>query len=314
MNNEDRTLLLETRFSNPETIANLAQQRQRRTSLSESGRLLIVAADHPARGAINVGSRSTTMGNRYDVLDRLVAARSVQDTISTRDTQCYDVLDRLVAALSVPGADGVLGTPDIIEDLLLLGALENKVVFGSMNRGGLSGAVFEMDDRFTAYTPASIVGSRLDGGKMLLRINLTDPGTANTLRACACAFRVWAAAGRIAMLGPFMNQRTEGPVKNELTTEAVIRSAGIASALGSTSAYTWLKLTVVDDMSRVAEAATLPLVLLGGEQSDQPDEMFGQWEKALQLPGVRGLVVGRNLLYPPDDDVVAAVKTAVSLL
>ena len=290
MNNEDRTLLLETRFSNPETIANLAQQRQRRTSLSESGRLLIVAADHPARGAINVGSRSTTMGNRYDVLDRLVAA------------------------LSVPGADGVLGTPDIIEDLLLLGALENKVVFGSMNRGGLSGAVFEMDDRFTAYTPASIVGSRLDGGKMLLRINLTDPGTANTLAACAAAVTDLAAAGRIAMLEPFMNQRTEGRVKNELTTEAVIRSAGIASALGSTSAYTWLKLPVVDDMSRVAEAATLPLVLLGGEQSDQPDEMFGQWEKALQLPGVRGLVVGRNLLYPPDYDVVAAVKTAVSLL
>jgi hypothetical protein len=226
----------------------------------------------------------------------------------------YDVLDRLVAALSVPGADGVLGTPDIIEDLLLLGALENKVVFGSMNRGGLSGAVFEMDDRFTAYTPASIVGSRLDGGKMLLRINLTDPGTANTLAACAATVTDLAAAGRIAMLEPFMNQRADGRVKNELTTEAVIRSAGIASALGSTSAYTWLKLPVVDDMSRVAEAATLPLVLLGGEQSDRPDEMFGQWEKALQLPGVRGLVVGRNLLYPPDDDVVAAVKTAVSLL
>ena len=67
------------------------------------------------------------------------------------------MLDRLVTALGIPGVDGVLGTPDVIEDLLLLGALDDKFVFGSMNRGGLPGAVFEMDDRFTCYTPQSIV-------------------------------------------------------------------------------------------------------------------------------------------------------------
>ena len=50
----------------------------------------------------------------------------------------------------------MLGTPDILEDLLLLGALEDKVVIGSMNRGGLQGAVFELDDRFTAYDAAAI--------------------------------------------------------------------------------------------------------------------------------------------------------------
>ena len=54
-------------------------------------------------------------------------------------------------ALSRPGVNGVLGTPDILEDLLLLGALDDKVVFGSMNRGGLAGATWSLDDRFTAY-------------------------------------------------------------------------------------------------------------------------------------------------------------------
>ena len=38
------------------------------------------------------------------------------------------------------GVDGVLGTADILEDLLVMGALEDKVVFASMNRGGLQGA------------------------------------------------------------------------------------------------------------------------------------------------------------------------------
>jgi DhnA family fructose-bisphosphate aldolase class Ia len=111
-----------------------------------------------------------------------------------------------------------------------------------------------------------------------------------------------------------MNQQLDGRVRNVLTTEAVIRSMAIASALGATSAFTWLKVPVVEEMDQVAEAATLPIVLLGGERSEHPDEMFGRWEKALRLPGVRGLVVGRNLLFPHDDDVESAVKTAVTLL
>jgi DhnA family fructose-bisphosphate aldolase class Ia len=55
-------------------------------------------------------------------------------------------------------------------------------------------------------------------------------------------------------------------------------------------------------------------VLLGGDSGEAPDEMFARWQQALQLPNVRGLAVGRNILYPPGDDVAAAVDTAVSLL
>ena len=289
MRSEDQQLLRETRFLQPGSIATLAAQR-RRPSLDGVERLLIIAADHTARGVLNVGTHPSAMRNRFDLLD------------------C------LTTALSIPGVHGVLGSPDIIEDLLILGALEDKVVFGSMNRGGLPGAVFEMDDRFTGYTAESVVSSGLDGGKMLMRVNLNDPGTASTLMACAEAVSGLAAAGRYAMVEPFMNQTIDGRARNILTTDAVIQSMAIASALGTTSAFTWLKVPVVDDMEQVAEAATLPIVLLGGERSDRPDEMYGRWEKALQLPGVRGLVVGRNLLYPHDNDVESAVKIALSLL
>jgi hypothetical protein len=217
-------------------------------------------------------------------------------------------------ALADPGVDGVLATPDIIEDLLLLGALENKVVFGSMNRGGLPGSVFELDDRFTGYSPQSIIDSGLEGGKMLLRINFGDRGSVTTLVACADAVTQLAAAKKVAMVEPFLNVTTDGRPRNVLTADAVIQSMTIASALGATSAFSWLKVPVVEDMARVAEASTLPIVLLGGDQSDKPDEMYKSWEEALKLPGVRGLAVGRNLLYPHDDDVASAVKTAASLL
>jgi DhnA family fructose-bisphosphate aldolase class Ia len=111
-----------------------------------------------------------------------------------------------------------------------------------------------------------------------------------------------------------MSRRVDGRVTNDLSPDAVIRSVHITQGLGATSAYTWLKLPVVAEMERVMDATTLPTLLLGGDPSRRPEETYAQWRDALALPAVRGLVVGRTLLYPPDDDVTAAVDTAVSLV
>src|SRR5690606_18047531 len=163
MREEDYRRLRDARVREPERIAEAAAKRRRRPLLGDRDRLLIIAADHPARGALGVGGRPMAMASRLDMLDRLMVA------------------------LSRPGVDGVLGTPDVIEDLLLLGALDDKVVFGSMNRGGVEGAVFEFDDRFTAYDTEAIVSMGLDGGKMLCRIGVDDHRTADTLESCARA-------------------------------------------------------------------------------------------------------------------------------
>jgi hypothetical protein len=88
----------------------------------------------------------------------------------------------------------------------------------------------------------------------------------------------------------------------------------VAAGIGNTSAYTWLKVPVVEEMERVMAATTLPALLLGGEVSSAQDAAFESWRKALKLPTVQGLVIGRSLLYPPHDDVAAAVDTAVGLL
>jgi hypothetical protein len=225
-----------------------------------------------------------------------------------------ELLDRLTIGLSRPGVDGVLGTADIIEDLLLLGALDGKLVIGSMNRGGLPGSAFEIDDRFTGYRACDIAAGALDGGKMLLRIDLSDPATAPTLESAAAALRDLSAARLMAVVEPFLVTREGGRAVNDLTPDAVIKSVTIAAGLGGTSAYTWLKLPVVPEMERVAAASTLPVLLLGGDSAGDPDLMYASWQKALRLPTVRGLVVGRSLLYPPDDDVAGAVDTAVGLL
>jgi hypothetical protein len=226
----------------------------------------------------------------------------------------YDLLDRLATALSRPGVDGVLGTPDIIDDLAALGLLHDKIIVGSMNRGGLRGASFEMDDRFTGYDVRSMVDGGLDFAKTLLRVNLDDRATAPTLTATAAAVTEASAAGLPIMLEPFMSRWVDGRVVNDLSTDAVILSIAIASGLGASSAYTWMKLPVVPDMERVMAATTMPTLLLGGDSGAEPDETFAAWQEALALPGVRGLTVGRTLLYPPDDDVAAAVDIAAGLV
>lgn len=290
ISDEDFTRLRRTRHGDPGAIAAALTSRSRRRLVEGDGRLFIVAADHPARGALGVRGDPMAMANRYDLLRRLVLA------------------------LSRPGVDGVLGTPDIIEDLALLGALDGKIAVGSMNRGGLHGAVFEMDDRYTGYDIDSLVTSRLDAAKLLVRVNLQDSRTARTLEETAHAVTAAAKAKLPIMLEPFMSDWVDGRVVNDLSTDAVITSVAIASGLGASSAYTWLKLPVVKDMERVMAGATLPTLLLGGDSAGDPDETFASWGAALALPGVYGLVVGRTLLYPQDGDVARAVDIAASLV
>ena len=215
-----------------------------------------------------------------------------------------DLLGRLLVALAQPGVDGVLSTPDVLEDLLLLGALEGRVAIGSMNRGGLPGAAWELDDRFTAYDADAIARSGLDGGKMLLRLALNDAGTAQTLEGCARAVTALAARRLVAMVEPLPACReANGTVRISKDPDELVRLIGVASGLGTTSAYTWLKIHVTDDIERVLEATTLPTLLLGGDPGERPEEVFEGWKRALRAPQVRGLVAGRALLYPPDGDV-----------
>ena len=283
--------LRRTRAEHPERLAEVYKNRKRRPLIAGDGKLFIVAADHPARGALGVRKDEMAMADRYDLLERLATA-----------------LDR-------PGVDGVLGTPDVIDDLALLGCLEGKIVVGSMNRGGLRGASFEMDDRYTAYDVPGILRDGLDFAKNLIRVNLQDAGTAPTLEASARAVDAAAAAGLPIMLEPFISEWVNGSIKNDLSADAVIKSIAIAAGLGNSSAYSWMKLPVVEEMERVMASTTLPTLLLGGDPAEGEEEkLFANWAKALELPGVRGLVVGRSLLYPAAGDVVSAIDAAAALV
>jgi hypothetical protein len=282
--------LTRIRREHPEKIAQALRSRRRRPLLSANGTIFLVAADHPARGVIKAGSDARAMSDRGEMLRRLKIA------------------------LERPGVDGVMATPDVVEDLALLGALENKVVFGSMNRGGLGGSVFELDDRITAYDAAAIEALGLDGGKLMVRIADDDPATLDTMVAAAGAINELADRRLVAMVEVFASRRDGAKTVNLNDVDSLVRAIAIVQALGRTSAYTWLKLPVVNDLPRMLRATSLPVVLLGGDPGADVAPTYRRWSEAMAWPQVVGLVAGRTLLYPQDGDVVRAVDDAAAIV
>jgi hypothetical protein len=96
--------------------------------------------------------------------------------------------------------------------------------------------------------------------------------------------------------------------------EELVRAVAVASALGSTSAYTWLKLPPTPFVEEMMAATTLPALLLGGDPAGRWDAVVEEWRRAMAVPNVRGLVAGRGLLYPAGDDVEAAVAAAAAIV
>ena len=290
MHDDQWNHLLQVRLSDPSRAVELLRRRRRRPLLRD-GRLFIVAADHTARGMLGVGDDKFAMANRRRLLDALLVA------------------------LAHPGCDGVLGSADVIEELALLGALDDKLVFGTMNRGGIMGASWELDDRMTAYRPRDLAARGLDGGKVLLRLADTDAGTAPTLEACAHAVTEMADLQLPIMVEPLpYTAGSPGPAKMINDDDLLVKAVSIASGLGSSSAFTWLKVPASSQVERMMAATTLPGLILGGAPGNDPEAAYASWSRAMQVPNVRGLVVGRALLFPSDGDVAGAIDRAAKIV
>ena len=286
-----------TRVDDADFAWNAAQARRRRAQLAPSGRLNILAADHPARNVTSVGKDPLAMADRRDYLARILRV------------------------LSSPRVDGIMATMDILEDLLAIdgflraaGAptvLDNRLLIASLNRGGLAGSSWELNDPITGATPAACAAWRLDGAKTLLRVDECEPASLKTMVACAQAINECNALRVPMFLEPLPVTKTEKGYLVTKKAEALARLAGVASALGDSSRYLWLKLPHCEHFETVARSTTLPILLLGGESAGDPRPFLEQLNSAMSAgPNVRGALVGRNVLYPGDEDPLAMAEAA----
>ncbi len=284
--------ITEVRVDRPNIVQAEAMARQKRNTLTTNGKLAILATDHPARRVTGVGSESFLMADRLGYMGRVL---------------------RVMAASEF---DGVMGPTDVIEDLFIVNYLvrqgggpsflDNKVIIGCMNRGGLAGTVWEMDDRMTSFTAESIARLGLDGAKIMFRLDPDNADSLATIDYCAQAISDMNAYGLPTFLEPLPMRKDGAKYTTLKQADELARIAGVASALGDTSMNLWLKLPYADGYERVANATTLPILMLGGEAKGEATPPRNEFANRMKIGGNgRGALVGRNVLYPGDDDPMA---------
>ena len=293
--------ITDLRVTDPDLPKREARRRVRRDAITDDGRLVLLAADHPARMTTSIRDDPVRMGRRQELLSRILRV------------------------LADSPFDGVLGTADIVDELLMVSHLagrsapsrflNKKVIIGSINRGGLGGSAFELDDQPTGYDVDGIVSMNLDGAKFLLRVDLADRDSAETIRYCVQTVAECNRQNLPIFVEPLPVTVQDKKRRLDLDPQKLIKMVGVASALGSSSTRIWLKLTYSERFSEVAKATTLPILLLGGEAIKDVRGLLREVEAAMKAgPNVRGVLLGRNLLYPPEEDplpVAFAIHTIV---
>ncbi|MBI2913495.1 MAG: hypothetical protein HYY03_06205 [Chloroflexi bacterium] len=293
--------LTDIRVDDPERVVRAAEKRERRARLAPDGRLNIVAADHPARRVTRVGDDPLAMADRHDYLARVVRV------------------------LMSDKVDGVMASMDLLEELLALHdllreaggppLLEGRLLVASLNRGGLAGSSWELDDPLTGPTPAVCRARGLDGVKLLLRICDDESSSLKTMTAVAQAMRETNAVGLPVFLEALPVVRGEAGYEVVRSAGALAGIAGVAAALGDSSRNLWLKLPYCDDFRAVAGATTLPVLLLGGEATGNPASLLREVACGLAAgANVRGAMIGRNVLYPGNEDPLAVAEAVGGLV
>lgn len=285
----------EVRVDAPDVVFSEAEARKRRADLTLDGKLTILAADHPGRNV------TSSEGDPICMADRL------------------EYLGRILRVLANPEVDGVMTTPDIIDDLFIVNYLhkqrggdsflDNRVLIGCMNRGGLAGAVFEMDDRFTAYSPEGLADMRLDAGKLMFRLDLNSADAGKTLAYTAEAVRECGDLGIPIFVEALVGKFENGKWSASGTVEEMVKVVGVATALGDSSTHVWLKLNYTEGYERISRATTCPILMLGGASKGNPTYTMVDFEKGMKAgANIRGALCGRNILFPGSDDPQAVAR------
>ena len=228
---------------------------------------LVLAADHRARGVMTI--------ERY-----------------------ADYLEALRQAL--PHCDGILATAQPLLDLARTGALRpGHRTYLSINRTGLAGSAFELDDRLVASV-ARAAADGWTGIKLMTRIDYTDPDSAAGLALLGQVLEEARDAHLEALIEPLVWRN--GGMSRE--TDDVVMAAVIAHDLGSPL----LKVPVpeaaagearIDAVARVTASVGVPVLFLGGPHRGDAGRATREETRDVMAGGGAGLAMGRAILEEP---------------
>jgi DhnA family fructose-bisphosphate aldolase class Ia len=220
--------------------------------------------------------------------------------------------DDYVAALraAMTHCDGVLASTQPLRDLARSGALGARHrTYLSINRTGLAGSAFELDDRLVASVGRA-AAEGWTGVKHMTRIDLSDPLTAGALELLGRVLEEAEGAGLEALVesAPWR----DGHMAHD--TDSVVLAAVIANDMGAPL----LKVPVPDApagearsaaVARVVGSVGVPVLFLGGPRrvqgADGGDDASVRRRVLEEVADVMagggaGLALGRVLYQDPD--------------
>jgi DhnA family fructose-bisphosphate aldolase class Ia len=229
---------------------------------------LLLAADHRARGVITV--------ERYG-----------------------DYVTALARAL--PVCDGILATAQPLADLAASGHLRPaQRTYLSINRTGLAGSAFELDDRLVASVPRAAVDG-WSGVKHMVRIDLRDPLTSPALELLGQVLEQAVAAGLEALVEPLVWR--DGQVARD--TDAIVFAAVIAHDMGAPLLKVPVPLVAGGQerqraVARVVASVGVPVLFLGGPRGDAGRQSVLDEVRDVMEGGGGGMAIGRSVYQDPD--------------
>ncbi len=237
---------------------------------------LILAADHRARGVMTIERHA-------------------------------DYLSALRAAL--PSCDGILASAQPLGELARTGALgPGQRTYLSINRTGLAGAAFELDDRLVA-TVGRAARDGWTGVKLMARIDYGDERGAGALELLGRVLEESEEAGLDALIEPLLWR--DGRMSRR--TDDIVLASVITSDIGAPL----LKVPVpdapagrarADAVARVVAAVGVPVLFLGGprrqEDEDGDAPVLAEARDVMEGGGA-GLAIGRAVLLDPDPAAMA---------
>ncbi len=238
---------------------------------------IILAADHRARGVLTI--------ERY--ADYLAALRA-----------------------AIPACDGVMASAQPLADLAAEGVEPGQTTWLSLNRTGLAGTTFELDDR----SVASAERAKRDGYsgiKWMTRIDIEDPISADALEMLGALLEDVAELGLDALIEPLSWHHDAV----DRSVDGIVYAAVLAHDLGAPL----LKVPVpdlapgperVEAVARIVASVGVPVLFLGGPYRADRLELLHEIGDAM-AGGAAGLAIGRGVYQDPYPGEMAALVRAV---
>ncbi len=211
-------------------------------------------------------------------------------------------------AQALPSCDGILATAQPLSGLAAAGHLTARHrTYLSINRTGLAGSAFELDDRPVASVPRAAADG-WSGVKHMTRIDMDDPITASALELLGRVLEESSAAGLEALIEPLVWDK--GRIRRD--TEAIVLASVIAHDIGAPV----LKVPVPAAepgverqraVARVVASVSVPVLFLGGPRTAAGRAPVLDEVRDVMEGGGAGMAMGRAIYQDPDPAEAAAL-------